>query len=103
MKLSIVFLSVAAVFLAGCSRPVKETVIERPVYVTTPPPPTTVITPSASPAPPTTVITPSASAGATSAGCAYASQNYSHGALSCQDRTEFKCDAGIWRRTFAAC
>lgn len=96
MKLSIVFLSVAAVFLAGCSRPVKETIIERPVYVT---PPATVVTP----APSTTVVTPSASAGATSAGCAYASQNYSHGALSCQDRTEFKCDAGIWRRTFAAC
>lgn len=96
MKLSIVFLSVAAVFLAGCSRPVKETIIERPVYLT---PPATVVTP----APSTTVVTPSASAGATSAGCAYASQNYSHGALSCQDRTEFKCDAGIWRRTFAAC
>lgn len=94
MKLSIVFLSVAAVFLAGCSRPVKETIIERPVYVT---PPATVVTPAP------TVVTPSASAGATSAGCAYASQNYSHGALSCQDRTEFKCDAGIWRRTFAAC
>lgn len=96
MKLSIVFLSVAAVFLAGCSRPVKETIIERPVYLT---PPATVVTP----APSTTVVTPSASAGATSAGCAYASQNYSHGALSCQDRSEFKCDAGVWRRTFAAC
>jgi hypothetical protein len=96
MKLSIAFLSVAAVFLAGCSRPVKETIIERPVYVT---PPATVVTP----APPTTVVTPSASAGATSAGCLYASQNYSHGAVSCQDRTEFKCDAGVWRRTFAAC
>lgn len=96
MKLSIVFLSVAAVFLAGCSRPVKETIIERPVYLT---PPATVVTP----APATTVVTPSASAGATSAGCAYASQNYSHGALSCQDRSEFKCDAGVWRRTFAAC
>ena len=96
MKLSIVFLSVAAVFLAGCSRPVKETIIERPVYVT---PPATVVTP----APPTTVVTPSASAGATSAGCAYASHNYSHGAISCQDRSEFKCDAGVWRRTFAAC
>lgn len=94
MKLSIVFLSVAAVFLAGCSRPVKETIIERPVYVT---PPATVVTPAP------TVVTPSASAGATSAGCAYASQNYSHGALSCQDRSEFKCDAGVWRRTFAAC
>lgn len=94
MKLSIVFLSVAAVFLVGCSRPVKETIIERPVYLT---PPATVVTPAP------TVVTPSASAGATSAGCAYASQNYSHGALSCQDRNEFKCDAGVWRRTFAAC
>jgi hypothetical protein len=97
MKLSIVFLSVAAVFLAGCSRPVKETIIERPVYVTSP---ATVVTPAP---PTTTVVTPSASAGATSAGCLYASQNYSHGAVSCQDRTEYKCDAGVWRRTFAAC
>ena len=106
MKLSIVFLSVAAVVLAGCTRPViKETVVERPVYVNppatvvTPAPPATVITP----APSTTVVTPSASAGATSASCVYASQAYSHGGLSCQDRTEFKCDNGIWRRTFSAC
>lgn len=91
MKLAFVVLSVAAVFLGGCTRPViKETVVERPVYVTTPAP--TVVTPA-----------PSAAAGATSAGCLYASQNYSHGALSCQDRTEFKCDNGIWRRTFTAC
>ena len=90
MKLSIVFLSVAAAFLAGCSRPVvKETIVERPVYVN---PPATVVTPA-----------PAASAGATSASCVYASQGYSHGALSCQDRTEFKCDNGIWRRTFTAC
>lgn len=99
MKLSIVVLSVAAVFLGGCTRPViKETVVERPVYVN---PPATVVTP----APPATVITPApaASAGATSASCVYASQAYSHGGLSCQDRTEFKCDNGIWRRTFSAC
>ena len=89
MKLSIVFLSMAAMFLAGCSRPVvKETIVERPVYVN----------------PPATVVTPApAAAGATSASCIYASQGYSHGALSCQDRTEFKCDNGIWRRTFTAC
>jgi hypothetical protein len=91
MKLSIVFLSVAAMFLAGCSRPViKETIVERPVYVN-PPAATTVVTPAP------------AAAGATSASCVYASQGYSHGALSCQDRTEFKCDNGIWRRTFTAC
>ena len=89
MKLSIVFMSVAAMFLAGCSRPVvKETIVERPVYVN----------------PPATVVTPApAAAGATIASCVYASQGYSHGALSCQDRTEFKCDNGIWRRTFTAC
>jgi hypothetical protein len=88
MKLSFLLMSLAAVLLAGCTR-----VIERPVYVTQP-----------APAPATTVVTPApAAAGPTSASCVFASQSYSHGALSCQDRTEFKCDNGIWRRTFTAC
>jgi hypothetical protein len=84
MKLSFVLMSLAALLLAGCSRPVvKETVVERPVYIDRP--------------------VPAAAAGSSTAACVYASQGYSHGALSCQDRTEFKCDNGVWRRTFTAC
>jgi len=86
MKRSIALVFIAAAALAGCSRPVKETVIERPVYVT----------------PPATVVTPAAS-GATSASCIYASQAYSHGAMSCQQGREFRCNNGAWDRTEVSC
>jgi hypothetical protein len=80
MKLTFALLSIVAL-LAGCSRPVvKETVVERPVYVDRP-----------------------AAVGATSASCVYASQGYSHGATSCQDRALYRCDNGVWNRTFSAC
>jgi hypothetical protein len=95
MKLSISLLLISAAVVAGCSRPVvRETVIERPVYVN----------PPAAPAAGTTIVTPpAAAAGATSNSCSYASQSFSHGALSCQDRTEFKCNNGSWTRTYTAC
>jgi hypothetical protein len=83
MKLSasLALMFMSALLLASCSRPVvKETVVERPVVVDRP-----------------------AAVGATAPGCVYASLAYSHGALSCQDRTEFKCDNGQWRRTFTRC
>jgi len=92
MKLSIALLLVSAAVVSACSRPVvRETVIERPVYVDRPAAGTTIVTP------------PAAAAGATTSSCTYASQSYSHGALSCQDRTEFKCNNGSWTRTFTAC
>ena len=80
MKLSIALMSVAALLLAGCTRPVvKETVVERPVVVDR------------------------AAAGATIASCTYAGQPYSHGAVSCQDRNQYRCDNGVWNRTMNAC
>ena len=86
MKLSIALLLMSAAVLAGCSRPVvRETVVERPVYVDRP------------------VVVQPAAAGASAASCTFASQSYSHGSLSCQDRTAFKCDNGIWTRTLNAC
>ena len=89
MKLSFALMLVPAVLLAGCSRPVvKETIVERPVVQER-------VVERQVPVP---------AAGATGpAACTFASQSYSHGALSCQDRTEFKCDNGTWRRTFTAC
>jgi hypothetical protein len=85
MKLSIALLFMAAVF-AGCSRPVvRETVVERPVYVDRP------------------VVVQPAAAGASAASCTFASQSYSHGSMSCQDRTAFKCENGTWTRTLNAC
>jgi hypothetical protein len=93
MKLSLALMFLLAVLLSGCSRPVvKETVVERPVVVERP-----------APAGAPVVIERPAAAGATTASCVYASQGYSHGALSCQDKTEFKCENGVWRRTFTAC
>jgi hypothetical protein len=87
MKLSFALMSVAALLLAGCSRPViKETVVEKPVVVERP-------APASSPA----------AGGSTVAACTYASQAYSHGSMSCQDRTQYRCDNGIWNRTVNAC
>ena len=80
MKRSIALMFIPALLLAGCSRPVKETVIERPV-----------------------VVAPAAATGASAPNCTYASQAYGHGSVSCQDRTQFRCDNGIWNRTFTAC
>jgi hypothetical protein len=86
MKLSIALMLLFTALLAGCSRQpmVRETVIERPVVKET------------------TVVQPAA--GATSPpNCVYASQAYSHGSVSCQDRVQYRCDNGIWNRTLTGC
>ena len=86
MKLSIALLLVSTAVLTGCSRPVvRETVVERPVYVDRP------------------VVVQPAAAGASAASCTFASQSYSHGSLSCQDRTSYQCNNGSWTRTLNAC
>ena len=86
MKRSIALLFVAVAVLAGCSRPVKETVIEKPVYIDRP------------------VQAAPAAAGATAApACVYASQAYGQGSISCQDKNQYRCENGIWNRTFNAC
>lgn len=83
MKISIALLLFSAALLAGCSRPVvRETVVERPVVVERP---------------------AAAAAGSTVSGCIFANQAYSHGSVSCQDRTQFRCDNGVWQRTITAC
>ena len=82
MKLNIALL-VAVALLSACSRPViRETIVERPVPAAAP-----VITTAAAPLP----------------ACTYASQSYSHGSVSCQDRNLYRCDNGIWARTVTPC
>jgi hypothetical protein len=82
LSLSLALMLISALLLASCSRPVvRETVVERPVVVDRP-----------------------AAIGATAPpNCVYASQAYSHGSVSCQDRTQYRCDNGVWNRTVSAC
>lgn len=81
MKRTIAVMFISAVAVTGCSRPaVKETVVERPV-----------------------VVERAAASGASAPACTYASQSYSHGSVSCQDRNQYRCDNGVWNRTYSAC
>ena len=83
MKLNIALLIAVAV-LSACSRPVvRETIVERPV-------------PALAPAPIVTAAAPMPA-------CTYASQSYSQGSVSCQDRNLYRCDNGIWTRTPTPC
>jgi hypothetical protein len=80
MKRTIAVMFISALAVTGCSRPVvKETVVEKPIVVDR------------------------AATGASAPSCTYASQSYSHGSVSCQDRNQFRCDNGIWNRTANAC
>ena len=80
MKRTIALMFASAVVVTGCGSPApKETVIERPVFVD------------------------KAAAGSTAMSCTYASQAYSQGAVSCQDRYQYRCENGIWNRTPNAC
>ena len=85
MRLNIALLVVAAAAaLSACSRPVvRETIVERPVPAVVPAP----IVTAAAPLP----------------ACTYASQSYSHGSVSCQDRNLYRCDSGVWTRTVTPC
>jgi hypothetical protein len=95
-KLSLSLMMIPVVLLAGCSRPVvKETVVEKQPVVVERPAPAPAQTQAPAPAP--------AAAGASVPGCTYASQAYSHGSMSCQDRVQHRCDSGIWQRTVNAC
>ena len=83
MKLNIALL-VAVAVLSACSRPVvRETIVERPV-------------PAVSAAPIVTAAAPLPA-------CTFASQSYSQGSVSCQDRNLYRCDNGVWTRTVTPC
>jgi hypothetical protein len=81
----------SAVLFSGCTRIERETVVEKPVVqketVVEKPPKEVVVERQ--------VVEPR--------GCAYGSTAYSHGSLSCQSNSQFRCDDGIWRSVNAYC
>lgn len=94
MKGTIALLVVSGAALMACT----TRVIERPV----PSAPSVVTTPAIS----ERVVERSQQSGSGStapAACMWASQTYSSGAISCQEHVEFRCNAGAWERTAAAC
>lgn len=92
MKAMIALALMASMELAACTR-----IIERPA-----PPPSVVSTPAISER---VVERPSApaSAGSTTQACTWASQGYSHGGMSCQEHSQFRCNNGMWERTAQSC
>ena len=78
--------------LAACTR-----VIERPAAA-----PSVVTTPAISER---VVEKPGlpAAAGSTAPACTWASQSYSHGGMSCQEHSQFRCNNGVWERTELSC
>ena len=94
MKGTIALLVVSGAALMACT----TRVIERPV----PSGPSVVTTPAIS----ERVVErsqPAGSGASAPAACMWASQTYSSGAISCQEHVEFRCNAGAWERTAAAC
>ena len=76
---TVALMFISAVIVTGCSRPV---VIERPVVLNQ---------------------GPATGGSAATAACTYASQAYSHGSVSCQDRNQYRCENGVWNRTMNPC
>jgi hypothetical protein len=81
MKRTIAVMFISAIAVTGCSRPVvKENRGRAPGRGRQ-----------------------AAATGASAPACTYASQSYSHGSVSCQDRNQYRCDNGVWNRTYSAC
>jgi hypothetical protein len=93
--------TIAAVVLCSIAVGACTRIIERPAPVAAQPP-SVVSTPAIVER--TTTPAPAPAAGATApASCSWASQNYSSGALSCQDHAQFRCNAGTWEQTNVGC
>jgi hypothetical protein len=78
---------------SGCTRVERETIVEQPVIEKE-----TVVE---KPVPSREVVVERRVADPRS--CAYNSSAFSHGSVSCQASTEFRCDDGTWRNTYNAC
>lgn len=91
MNRKIMLIAALPLALAACGGKdvVKETVVERPVVTKE-----TIIE---RPAPAAVV------GGTVAPSCTFASRSYSHGAMSCQEGREFRCNNGTWDRTEAYC
>jgi hypothetical protein len=87
MKVSIAVSLILAALISGCSTHERVVERERPVVTTE-----------------RVIETPvPAAAGSTLAACTWASQSYSHGAMSCQNGAQYRCDNGAWARTLSSC
>lgn len=93
MKATIALALISIMAFAGCTR-----VIERPAAS-----PSVVTTPAISERVIEKPGAPAAAAGSTAAACTWASQSYSHGGMSCQEHSQFRCNNGTWERTEASC
>ncbi len=91
MKRKIVLIAALPLVLAACGGDEvireKETIVERPVVTER-----IVERPA-----------PAAAVGAGAPACTYASQSFSHGAISCQEGREHRCTNGVWERTQTFC
>jgi hypothetical protein len=93
MRGSILVIVGATLLFGGCTRIERETVVEKPVVqketVVEKPVPSGEVVVERVPAAPR--------------GCTFSDRDYSHGAMSCQENSEFRCDDGIWRSQGRMC
>ena len=93
MRALLLLAAASTLAFSGCTRIERETVVEKPVVQKE-----TVVE---KPVPSKEVVVERRAAEPRS--CAYSSNAYSHGSVSCQANTEYRCDDGIWRNTYSAC
>ena len=96
MRALLLIAAASTLAITGCHRIERETVVEKPVVEKQ-----TVIE-----KPPVVVEKPPVVVErrvAEPKSCAYSSSAYSHGSVSCQANTEYRCDDGVWRNTYSAC
>jgi hypothetical protein len=92
---ALILLAVAAtVGLGGCTRVERETVVEKPVVHKE-----TVVEKAV----PSEEVIVERRVPESPRGCTFSSRAYSHGSLSCQENSEFRCDDGVWRSMATAC
>ncbi len=93
MKAMIALALMSSMALAACTRVIERPVASSPSVVTTPAISERVIERPGAPA----------AAGATAPACTWASQSFSHGGMSCQEHSQFRCNNGTWERTELSC